>query len=279
MPRPKKNNADYFSHDADMRNNRKLKAVRGKFGIMGYGVYNMLLEMLTDADYNRITLNDIELELIAGDFGVSVTELQEIINFCVSIKLFQKLDDKLYCEELDDRLKPVYMKRERSQSAAETRQRSDDGKFKGSNNKPQKSQNNSISATEIPQESVTETPKKNKSVTKTPQSKVNKTKVKENTFLEIIDFYNKTCVSLPSVKLTPKRRGHINARIKEHSIEEIYEMIKNASKSSFLAGQNKRDWQATFDWLIRPNNFVKVLEGNYKDKIKQEESWKGTVLK
>jgi hypothetical protein len=50
-------------------------------------------------------------------------------------------------------------------------------------------------------------------------------------------------------------------------------MIENASASSFLAGQNRRDWQATFDWLFRPNNFVKVLEGNYKDKNHSEQDF------
>ena len=89
-------------------------------------------------------------------------------------------------------------------------------------------------------------------------------------YVEIIDFFNKTCVSLPSVKLTTKRQKNIRARIREHSKKEVFDMIKQASKSSFLSGQNRRDWQATFDWLFRPNNFVKVLEGNYKDKNQSE---------
>jgi DNA-binding Lrp family transcriptional regulator len=112
-------------------------------------------------------------------------------------------------------------------------------------------------------------------------------KERKEVYGEIIDFFNETCVSLPSVKLTPKRRGNIRARIREHSIPEVYTMIENAAASTFLAGQNRRDWQATFDWLFRPNNFVKVLEGNYKDKNNnqnqefqnEEQLWKGNVLK
>lgn len=98
-------------------------------------------------------------------------------------------------------------------------------------------------------------------------------KEREEVYGEIIDFFNETCVSLPSVKLTPKRKGNIRARIREHSLPEVYEMIENAAASSFLAGQNRRDWQATFDWLFRPNNFVKVLEGNYKDKNHSEQDF------
>ena len=50
MARPKKNNADYFSHDADMRNHRKMKAIRAKFGLEGYAIWNMVLEVLSNAE-------------------------------------------------------------------------------------------------------------------------------------------------------------------------------------------------------------------------------------
>ena len=39
-----------------------------------------------------------------------------------------------------------------------------------------------------------------------------------------------------------------------------------AEASSFLKGQNNRNWTATFDWLIADANMAKVLDGNYKDK-------------
>ena len=41
--------------------------------------------------------------------------------------------------------------------------------------------------------------------------------------------------------------------------------IGNIEKSSFLKGQNDRGWVITFDWFVKPNNFIKVLEGNYDD--------------
>jgi hypothetical protein len=39
-----------------------------------------------------------------------------------------------------------------------------------------------------------------------------------------------------------------------------------AEASSFLKGQNNRNWFASFDWLIKDANMVKVLDGNYTDK-------------
>ncbi len=41
------------------------------------------------------------------------------------------------------------------------------------------------------------------------------------------------------------------------------------SRSPFLSGKVS-DFKATFEWLIRPNNFVKVLEGTYNGKEKNK---------
>ncbi|MBR1525158.1 MAG: hypothetical protein IJ640_00660 [Prevotella sp.] len=40
-------------------------------------------------------------------------------------------------------------------------------------------------------------------------------------------------------------------------------MIDNAADSMFLNGGGERGFCASFDWLFQPNNFLKVLEGNY----------------
>lgn len=62
-----------------------------------------------------------------------------------------------------------------------------------------------------------------------------------------------------------KRDILLNARLKEYGENKIIQAIENIKKSSFLKGQNKTNWIITFDWFIRPNNFIKVLEGNYTD--------------
>lgn len=86
---------------------------------------------------------------------------------------------------------------------------------------------------------------------------------------KIIDQYNQICKNLQPVKiLTEKRRKAINARIREHGAEKITLVLENASKSKFLAGQNNRGWTADLDWLLKPENFVKTLEGKYDDKLK-----------
>ena len=58
----------------------------------------------------------------------------------------------------------------------------------------------------------------------------------------------------------------LQARIKQYSFEDVLKAIENIHASPFLLGQNQRNWQIYFDWFILPNNFTKVLEGNYKEK-------------
>ncbi|MGP1411873.1 MAG: hypothetical protein ACTTKD_08570 [Peptoanaerobacter stomatis] len=61
------------------------------------------------------------------------------------------------------------------------------------------------------------------------------------------------------------RKTMLKARFKEYGKDSFDKCIENIKKSSFLRGQNKNGWTITFDWLIRPNNYVKVLENTYAD--------------
>lgn len=62
-----------------------------------------------------------------------------------------------------------------------------------------------------------------------------------------------------------ERYKMLTARINEYGIEDILSAIDNIKQSSFLQGKNKNGWMITFDWFVRPNNFPKVLDGNYSD--------------
>ena len=86
---------------------------------------------------------------------------------------------------------------------------------------------------------------------------------------QIADLYNSICTSFPKLRsLSDARRKAIKARLNTYSIEDFQTVFENAENSSFLKGSNDRNWTATFDWLIKDTNMVKVLEGNYADKGK-----------
>lgn len=98
-----------------------------------------------------------------------------------------------------------------------------------------------------------------------------KSKELELAYKTIAELYNNICVSLPKVRtITPKRKTAINKLINTgYTIEDLKTIFKNAEQSSFLKGENKNNWNATFDWLIKEENAVKVLEGNYENKVKK----------
>lgn len=83
----------------------------------------------------------------------------------------------------------------------------------------------------------------------------------------IIDSWNSLGLQkLVAINPNTNRYRLLNARIKEYGLDTVLEAIENIRYSSFLKGQNNKNWTITFDWLIKPNNFIKILEGNYRDK-------------
>ena len=86
-------------------------------------------------------------------------------------------------------------------------------------------------------------------------------------FQSIVDLYHDICKSFPSVRsLSDSRKKAIKARLNTYTLDDFKTVFENAEASSFLKGKNDRNWQATFDWIIKDTNMAKVLEGNYKDK-------------
>ena len=90
-------------------------------------------------------------------------------------------------------------------------------------------------------------------------------------YQEIVNLYNDICISLPRVtSLSDKRKQAIKARLNKYSVEQFKELFNKAQASSFLKGTNGRNWTANFDWLLKDDNFAKVLDGNYDDRKKQQ---------
>ena len=55
----------------------------------------------------------------------------------------------------------------------------------------------------------------------------------------------------------------LKGRIREYGMDDLLKAMDNIRHSDFLRGENKNSWMITFDWFVKPNNFLKVLEGNY----------------
>lgn len=94
---------------------------------------------------------------------------------------------------------------------------------------------------------------------------------KAELYQEIVDHWNSLPSNITKVsKISERgtRKNLLDARIKEYGIDQIHAAIEEIPKSEFLMGYGNRGWTIKFDWFIKPSNFVKVLEGNYRGKVR-----------
>lgn len=228
MARPIKNYCDYFPHDRDMRNHRKVKAIRTKYGITGYAVWSMILEYLTGIDGNVFEYSDVELELMAGDFGVSATEIRDVLDYCIKLEMLFLNNGFISSESLDERLKPVYEKRGKSKDICKKQLRIN-GKFTISN-----TVTNGVSATE------------------TPQSKVNKSKV------------NKKIEYRDNIFLLEKEHNQLLKDFGKDEVEKSYDFL--SSYKIEKSYKTKSDYLTIKRWVLeairKPNKTLYPQSGN-----------------
>lgn len=267
MARPSKNNAEYFSHDADMRNDVKIKALRRRFSHKGYAVWCFILETLTDTDYFEIDFNEVSQELLAADFDITVEELREIVQYCEMIGLLQLTpENRLFSAAHQRRFSGLITKRERDRE-----------RLQNLINKRKQNETEVIAA----KTSENENYRSDNSHSKVKESKGEKRKEEESKekksikypYQGICDLWNSICVSLPKIaKLTEARKQKIRSRLDEFGCQPeewlttAETLFRRVQASDFLTGR-KTDWKASFDWVFdNGKNWVKVTEGNYDNK-------------
>lgn len=123
------------------------------------------------------------------------------------------------------------------------------------------------------------TQKKNRSNTEVTQKKTNnndnndnndKQDIRSTQFDYVINEWNsldKNISKIQNINSGTTRYKLLKARENEYGKDNIVKAIRNINNSSFLKGY-ETSWKITFDWFIKPNNFIKVLEGNYEDNNK-----------
>ncbi len=127
-------------------------------------------------------------------------------------------------------------------------------------------------------ETETELEKKTELFVETDKSVVNPKRISCPTE-ELLNLYHQECKSLPRVlMLNDTRKKHLvsrwrdvdaedNLQTKEEGLTIFRQIFQQVHKSDFLSGRtqnrNGRVWKASFDWLMMPTNFLKVVEGQY----------------
>ena len=72
------------------------------------------------------------------------------------------------------------------------------------------------------------------------------------------------------ITVNSKRGKMLNARIKDYGVDDVIKAIGKVRDSDFLQGKTSASvvW-FNFEWFVKPNNFIKVFEGQYKDSHSQ----------
>ena len=71
-----------------------------------------------------------------------------------------------------------------------------------------------------------------------------------------------------SIASGSKRHVYLRTRLKQYGYDSFAEIVENIKESDFLQGRaySKSPFVVYFDWVILPNNYPKVLEGNYNQR-------------
>ena len=280
MPKPNKNSADYFSHDCDMRNDIKIRALRRKYGNTGYAVWCFMLETLTGSDNFITDYSPVSKELMAADFDIQVSELEAIISYCIQLNLLQMTDDnKVFSRAHQRRFEDMIVKRERRREINRL------NGSKGGNPNFQKGKPNPYYTGSEDNQSVmpdnqnisedNSKLEENIREEKRTEQNIREKKIEsiDYPYQDIMRLWNEICGGvLPKLKaLNDSRRSKIRVRLNEAKCKTpddmkawAKELFTACIRSRFLCGENNHQWTASFDWLFtNPTNWVKVFEGNY----------------
>jgi len=114
MGRKAKNNATWFRLDWDTHNHRKIKVIRAKYGIEGYAVYILLLQLLTHADSTEYADDSTEIMLLAADWGTTPEVVRGVLDIAYELRLFELTDDGyFFAERLKENVAELNNKRDR----------------------------------------------------------------------------------------------------------------------------------------------------------------------
>jgi len=96
----------WFKHDSDAHQDAKLKRVKMKYGMEGYGLYWYCIEMIAgNIDRNHITFElEHDAEIIAYDTGIHYELVQEMMTYMVDQNLFENTNGAITCMKLAKRI-------------------------------------------------------------------------------------------------------------------------------------------------------------------------------
>jgi len=96
----------WIKHDTDAHRDAKLRKVKIKYGMSGYGLYWYCLELIA-ADVTPDNINfelEHDAEIIAHDTGINYELVQEMMAYMINLDLFENSGGVITCMKLAKRL-------------------------------------------------------------------------------------------------------------------------------------------------------------------------------
>ena len=123
---------------------------------------------------------------------------------------------------------------------------------------------------------------KEKNIIASGGARTREEEVANHDFDEIISFFNQQMKGkgIQQVAIiTSERRQAFERLMSQTGVnkDSVKQAIKNAAASDFLNGKGPKGWVASFDWMMMPQNFQKVLENNYRNKPVTQQVQYGTT--
>jgi hypothetical protein len=96
-------------------------------------------------------------------------------------------------------------------------------------------------------------------------------------FVKIQEHWNETVSHVKIRSISGKRKANVKARVEEHGLDSVLEAIIKVEASDFLTGRkpNEKGWTCTPDWVFKPTNMPKILEGHYDNRESSGGNGKG----
>lgn len=118
---------------------------------------------------------------------------------------------------------------------------------------------------DLPSDKQTTNERQTNDIQPTTPKEIKNIRIKEDIYT-CISKWNEICVDFPKVMKADSgstRYKTIKARLDEYGLDKITEVFTKVQASSFLKGEGNRGWKASFDWVMKSSNFIKIVEGNY----------------
>lgn len=260
----------WFQHDSDAIDSVKLKKLRKKFGMEGYGVYWAVLEYIArDIELDKpkerwgYLSDDYDIDFLADEMNLPSDKLQDMIRYMAEIHLI----DPEYVGtgnvsklKIVDRSDEYFKKILRRQSGKKT----DNVRTKSGQDTPRldliRSDLNGSEWNGSEEISEGELSGDNSLSLQVRSDEP----AKRCPYEKIVEVYHEVLPLHPHVsEITDPMKKTLKSRWREHpTLTWWADYFTLVSESQFLTGK-KTDFIASFPWLIGPKNMTKVLNGQY----------------